>query len=229
MGEQNYLYPALVNLPSSGEALGTLFAGATFEFALAVLGLARVEVNGRALPVELLGLGDAGRQAELLVADFWARRGILTTGIFGTMLAFDLLNRTGHNDVVEAWLTRTEHPSLLDMLAGGNGALAEQFTEHLSSYDHAMFTSYAQWFMRALGGIRVADDAVAANRVIVDPYFSSATDAASCSYQTPHGRIEVRWQRTAAGVEVSIAAPAGVDVDTAALDAHEGVSVIREA
>ena len=197
VGKQNYLYPALVNLPSSGEALGTLFAGATFEFALAVLGLARVEVNGRALPVELLGLGDAGRQAELLVADFWARGGILTTGIFGTMLAFDLLNRTGHNDVVEAWLTRTEHPSLLDMLAGGNGALAEQFTEHLSSYDHAMFTSYAQWFMRALGGIRVADDAVAANRVIVDPYFSSATDAVSCSYQTPHGRIEVRWQRTA--------------------------------
>ena len=53
------------------------------------------------------------------------------------------------------------------MLAGGNGALAEQFTEHLSSYDHAMFTSYAQWFMRALGGIRVADDAVAANRVML--------------------------------------------------------------
>lgn len=199
VGKQNYLYPAFVNLPSSGEALGTLFAGATFEFALAVLGLARVEVNGRALPVELLGLGDAGRQAELLVADFWARGGILTTGIFGTMLAFDLLNRAGHNDVVEAWLTRTEHPSLLDMLAGGNGALAEQFTEHLSSYDHAMFTSYAQWFMRALGGIRVADNAVAANRVIVDPYFSSATDAVSCSYQTPHGRIEVRWQRTAGG------------------------------
>lgn len=44
-----------MNLPSSGEALGTLFAGATFEFALAVLGLARVAVNGRALPVELLG------------------------------------------------------------------------------------------------------------------------------------------------------------------------------
>lgn len=138
-----------MNLPSSGEALGTLFAGATFEFALAVLGLARVEVNGRALPVELLG--------------HWTR--------------FD----------------------------------------------------YAQWFMRALGGIRVAADAVAANRVIVDPCFSSATDAVSCSYQTPHGRIEVRWQRTAAEVEVSIAAPAGVDVDTAALDAHEGVSVIREA
>ena len=59
------------------------------------------------------------------MADFWARGGILTTGIFGTMLAFDLLNRTGHNDVVEVWLTRTEHPSLLDMLAGGNGALAE--------------------------------------------------------------------------------------------------------
>lgn len=176
-----------------------------------------------------LGLGDASLQAELLVADFRARDGILTTGIFGTMLAFDLLDRTGHNDVVEAWLTRTEHPSLLDMLASGNGALAEQFTESLSSFNHAMFTSYAQWFMQALGGIRIADDAVAANRVVVNPYFSSATDAVSCSYQTPHGRVAVRWRRMADGIEVAVMVPEGIELDMTNLATRAGVSVVREA
>ena len=171
----------------------------------------------------MLGLGDPERQAELLAADFRARGNILTTGIFGTMLAFDLLSRTGHNDVVETWLTRREHPSLLDMLSTGNGSLAEQFTEDLSSFDHAMFSSYAQWFMQALGGIRVADDAVAANKIVVNPYFSEATDEVTCAYTTPRGRIEVRWRRTEPGVEVAVEAPEGVELDTSALVGCEDV------
>lgn len=173
----------------------------------------------------MLGLGDPERQADLLAADFRARGGVLTTGIFGTMLAFDLLNRTGRNDVVEEWLMRRDHPSLLGMLANGSGALAEQFTEDLSSYDHAMFSSYAQWFMQALGGIRVADDACAADRITVAPYFSLATDRVACSYRTPAGEVSVVWYREGSRYVVDVAAPAGVVLDTAALESDPSVTL----
>lgn len=177
----------------------------------------------------MLGLGDPKRQAELLAADFRARGNVLTTGIFGTMLAFDLLNRTGHNDVAEAWLTRREHPSLLAMLEGGSGALAEQFTEDLSSYDHAMFSSYAQWLMQALGGIRVADDARGADRIVVAPYFSPLTDRVTCSYRTPAGEVSVMWYREGFRHTVVVGAPAGVTLDTSALEGDDAVTLVTRA
>ena len=74
-----------------------------------------------------------------------------------------------------------------------------------------------------------ADDAVAANRVVVNPYFSSATDAVSCSYQTPHGRVAVRWRRMADGIEVAVMAPEGIELDMTNLATRAGVSVVREA
>lgn len=173
----------------------------------------------------MLGLGDAYRQAEALAADARARGGILTTGIFGTMLAFELLHREGLDEVVEAWLTRREHPSLLNMLASGSGALAEQFTEMLSSYDHAMFSSYAQWLFQALGGIRIEEDAVACDKVEVRPYFSTATDAVTCSHATPRGEISVAWRRVNGTIEVDVTAPVGIAVDMGALERQEGVVV----
>lgn len=174
----------------------------------------------------MLGLGDAEQQAALLVADFQERGDILTTGIFGTMLAFDLLNRTGHNDIVETWLMRRDHPSLLDMLSSGSGALAEQFTPFLSSFDHAMFSSYAQWFFQALGGIRVSDDAVAADTVVVAPYFSPLTDAVQCRYRTKRGYVTVQWRREPNGnIELAVEAPSSITVDVSEIAGFEHVSL----
>ncbi len=97
-----------------------------------------------------LGLGDENQLAALLAKKIEEEGGVLATGIFGTTIAFELLHRTGHSDVVERWLTREEAPSFKAMLASGNGALAEQFETFLSSYNHAMFSSYLQWFYQGL-------------------------------------------------------------------------------
>ena len=148
----------------------------------------------------MLGLGDPARCAELLAEDFERRGDVLTTGIFGTMLAFELLVRCGHNDIVERWLLRREHPSLLSMLDADSGALAEGFSEQFSSFNHAMFSSYAQWFYQGLAGIRVQDDAVGCDRVRIEPCFSRNVNHVTCSYRTPHGVIAVAWERKASGV-----------------------------
>lgn len=160
-----------------------------------------------------LGLADEHELAERLVTKIAEEDGVLTTGIFGTTIAFDLLHRTGHSDVVESWLTREDAPSYKAMLASGNKALAEQFNAFLSSYNHAMFSSYLQWFYQGLGGIRVADDAVGANKVVLRPYFSKNTDRVSCALETRQGVVRTAWQRLEDGeIAFSYSAPKGMEV-----------------
>ena len=160
-----------------------------------------------------LGLADERELAALLVNKIEQEGGILATGIFGTTLAFDLLHRNGYSDVVERWLLRDEAPSFKAMLASGNGALAEQFKTFLSSYNHAMFSSYLQWFYQGLGGIRVADDAVGCDHVEIRPYLSEQTDHVECSFATRLGTIHTKWIRDDNGVHLTYDVPAGIRVN----------------
>lgn len=160
-----------------------------------------------------LGLADEAALADALVSKIREEDGVLSTGIFGTTIAFDLLHRTGHSDVIEAWLTREEAPSFKAMLASGNRALAEQFETGLSSYNHAMFSSYLQWFYQGLGGIRVADDAVGADKIELRPHFSASTDAVTCSLMTCRGEVSTCWSRAEDGsLSFSYSAPVGTEV-----------------
>lgn len=146
-----------------------------------------------------LGLGDETKLTQRLADAVRANDGILATGIFGTAIAYDLLHRHGHDEVLEGWLMHEGHPSLLNMLSNGNGVLAEQFETFLSSFNHAMFSSYAQWFWQALAGIRVADDACACDRVELRPYFSKRCDFVRASFATRKGTIRVEWERSEDG------------------------------
>ena len=160
-----------------------------------------------------LGLADEQELANRLATKVAEQDGILTTGIFGTTIAFDLLHRTGHSNVVEAWLAREEAPSFKAMLASGNKALAEQFQTFLSSFNHAMFSSYLQWFYQGLGGIRVADDACGCDHIELRPHFSQCTNEVDCSFKTRRGTVRTSWHRTADGtVSFAYTVPDGIDV-----------------
>lgn len=94
--------------------------------------------------------GDRSELVGALVRAIKAEGCVLTTGIFGTSFAFRLLAEYGYSELLERWLLREENPSLLGMLADGNGALIEMFDDPLASCDHAMFSSYDQWFYEGL-------------------------------------------------------------------------------
>lgn len=100
-----------------------------------------------------------------------------------TAYAFGVLNRYGHDDVAEEWLLAGAQPSAIQWLAGGPG------------------------------GLRLADDAVAANHFVVRPYFSAKTDGVTCSYKTPRGQLFLTWERTERGIALTLMVPAGTQVD----------------
>jgi hypothetical protein len=141
-----------------------------------------------------LGLGDAEALASRLASSIMENDGILSAGIFGSSLAYEILDRYGHDDAIERWLLREDDPSLLHMLSNGNKALAEQYHTFLSSFDHAMFSSYVQWFYQGLAGIHVDGDAVGCDRVTIRPYLSDETDHVDASFKTVRGTIRVRWE-----------------------------------
>lgn len=159
-----------------------------------------------------LGLGDPAVLAKMLVAKMGERGDLITCGIFGTMLTYGLLARQGHNDAVERWLIREDAPSFRAMMAMGNRALAEEFDSPLASLDHAMFSSYVQWFYEGLAGIQVLPGARCFDCVRIAPYFSHRCTWARCSHQTPHGPLGVAWRRHDGEVEVTVDVPWGVTV-----------------
>ena len=101
----------------------------------------------------------------------------------GAAFAFDQLGRFGHDGAAEDWL-----------LSGAG-------------------SSAVQWLFQGLGGIRIADDAVAADHIVARPYFSNKTDNVTCSYQTPRGQLFLTWERKGGNIAVTLRVPAGTQVD----------------
>ena len=122
-----------------------------------------------------------------------------------------MLAESGHDDVVEEWLCRTGAPSYHEMLSSGSGALAEQFREGEDSYNHAMFSSYVMWLYQSLAGVRVAEDAVCADKLDIRPYFSRRTDGVSSELALRKGTVRTSWTRTEGVVEFSLELPEDVD------------------
>lgn len=119
----------------------------------------------------------------------------LTSGIFGLMMTYDVLNKYGHNEIIENWLMKDDFPSIGYMFKCGKTALSEQFNMKNCSHNHAMLSSYTQWFYEALAGITVLDEAVGTNKLMLKPYFSELIDNFECNFKSYSGEIKSSWKR----------------------------------
>lgn len=160
-----------------------------------------------------LGLMEQKAAGDGLARAIEEEDGIVSCGIFGASLAWNLLHETGHDDVVERWLLRREAPSYSAMLASGDGVLTESFTGGFDSCNHAMFSSCAAWLVGALAGVRVADDAAGADHLVVSPYFSPSVPGVSLLLQTRMGAVRACWRRDAGRVSMELSVPSAARLD----------------
>lgn len=119
----------------------------------------------------------------------------LRSGIFGVMMTYEVLNKYGYDEIIEEWLLKDDYPSIGYMIKQGKTALSEQYNMKDCSHNHAMLSSYNQWFYQGLGGIRVDEDAVKANKITLRPYFANSIDKFKCNFKTYSGEIISEWEK----------------------------------
>ncbi|MCF0246604.1 MAG: family 78 glycoside hydrolase catalytic domain [Ileibacterium sp.] len=158
------------------------------------------------------GLEQPEKLASALVQLIAREDGVFTAGIFGTKFNYDLLHECGYDEVIAQWLTREGTISYSAMLKTGNKAFAELFTGDHYSYNHAMFTSFVQWFYEGIGGIQVASNARGADSLILHGQFPSQIHQADVSFETIRGHVCSSWKREGEKIRWKVQIPEGVSV-----------------
>jgi alpha-L-rhamnosidase len=70
-----------------------------------------------------------------------------------------------------------------------------------------MFGSISAWFIRHLGGIQCAEDAVGFDRIVIRPQTGNGLTWVKSSHRSTRGLIESNWKITDGGTEFEIVIP----------------------
>ena len=65
-----------------------------------------------------------------------------------------------------------------------------------------------EWFYSGLGGIRIAEGAVAFNKIDIKPEVVGDLTFANTSYNSPYGMIKSEWRKAANSFEIDVQIPA---------------------
>lgn len=159
-------------------------------------------------------VSDRDAAYERLRTDIVQRGDALTTGIFGTKYLLDVLPSFGDAHLAGRIVEHEGHPGWMNMLDRGATTLWEHWDEgqclDVHSNCHPMFGSVDAWLFRHVLGIRIADNAVGCDRMVVRPHPPADVDWARGWVDTPRGRIEVSWRRVNGELMVTKRASAGI-------------------
>ena len=158
----------------------------------------------------------------------------LDTGILGARVIFHVLSDAGESELAYKMITRPEFPSYGALIVFGETTIPECFDlpgEGNYSHNHHMYCDIKNWFISAVAGLRYNPDGRDHSRVLIKPAFIPSLTFAEADYDSPAGKISVRWERTGTGVELTVRAAEGICADVALPDgtlaAHRGERVYK--
>jgi alpha-L-rhamnosidase len=163
-----------------------------------------------ALYLDMAEPADRKTSLAYLIDDIQVQRqGHLSTGIFGTKYALDVLAQENRAQVAYDIVNRTGFPGWGHMLAHDATTLWEhwEYSDNTFSHNHPMFGSVSGWFYHWLGGIQPAPDAVGFDRIVIRPQFIDDLSWVRCSYRSIRGLIRSHWQREGKQVKLSLEIP----------------------
>ena len=149
-------------------------------------------------------------------------------------LCFEGLSDAGESELAYKMITRPEFPSYGALIGFGETTIPECFDlpgEGNYSHNHHMYCDIKSWFISAVAGIRYNPDGRDHARVLIKPAFIPSLTFAEADYDSPAGKISVRWERTRTGVELTVRAAEGICADVVMPDgtsvAHSGERVYK--
>lgn len=148
---------------------------------------------------------DREKAFDVLMKEFERHRMHLATGIFSTMMVFDVLSDFNRDDLAYTLVNQRDFPGWGYMLANGATTLWEQWTKpEFASYNHPMFGSVDEWFYKTLLGIKAA--APGFKQIVIKPYVKDLSFAQG-SYRSIHGVIRSAWNKTNDGFGMKVSIP----------------------
>jgi alpha-L-rhamnosidase len=85
-------------------------------------------------------------------------------------------------------------------------------SDNVYSQNHPMFGSVDAWIVKDLLGIRVADDAIGADKISIAPCATKDVEWAKGEYRTVKGVVGVAWEKAGDKRHLAVAIPEGVSV-----------------
>lgn len=142
---------------------------------------------------------------EVLLQEFARYNWHVSTGIFSTMMLFDVLREKDKNELAYRIANQRDFPGWGFMLANDATTLWESWEKpSSSSYNHPMFGSIDEWFYKSLLGINAA--APGFKKIIIKPQPAELTWAKG-SYQSMYGLIESDWKKTDSRFQLRVIIP----------------------
>lgn len=132
-----------------------------------------------------------------LIKDIEAHGNRLTTGDVGNRYLFQILARTGHNELLYKMLNHDEAPGYGFQLKFGATTLTEQWDPRQgSSWNHFMMGQIDEWFFNSLAGINTVTDKKGFSQIEIRPQPVGDLTYVKASTQTPYGEVKVSWERS---------------------------------
>lgn len=143
----------------------------------------------------------------------------VTCGIFGMFMTYEVLTKYNYQNVIYKWLNKREGSSFYSMLKDGQSVLSEHVHDWPEGADnHAMYSSYIQWFYEGLAGINISKNSYGTDEVLIKPYFEEDIDFVQCKYKSIKGDIVSNWNRTKGNISLHIEKPSNLKVCLLILD-----------
>ena len=132
----------------------------------------------------------------------------MTCGIFGMFMTYEVLNKYNYQDVIYKWINNRGENTFYSMLERGQSNLSEYFIYgEPGSDNHAMYSSYIQWFYEGLAGINISKNSYGASDVVIKPYFEQDIDFVQCKYKSIKGDIVSNWRKNKENILLHIEIP----------------------
>lgn len=141
----------------------------------------------------------------------------VSTGFAGTPFLLSALSTTGHVDEAYQLLLQTSSPSWLYPVTMGATTVWERWDSMLAngsinpdgmtSFNHYALGSAANWTHTTILGISPLEPGY--RRILLEPQPTNRLTWAEGDLVTPHGRVDIRWERTGSVLIVDVSVPAG--------------------
>lgn len=137
----------------------------------------------------------------------------LSTGIFATKMMFDVMRRTGQNEVAYRVANQRSFPGWGYMLEQGATTLWESWAkpDNATTFDHPMFGSVSEWFYRSLLGINPS--APGFEKIEIRPQPAGDLKWAKGSYLSVRGRIASEWSKNDNAFALKVSIPPNTIAD----------------